>query len=330
MQHDRSEVILSAAADSGEAAAPARAAAYSILEGLVLSSYKVTCCSTADMPAEYFSGRNVPVAFYHFEMNGVEYPDDFGKSMSFRDFYRAISEGATPVTSQVNTDAFVELFEPILADGSDIVHLTLSSGITGSVNSARVAREELLKRYPDRKIYVVDSLAASSGYGLLLDGALDMRDGGMGADELSAWLEEKKYYLHHWFFTSDLRHLKRGGRVSSASAIVGTLLNICPLLNVSASGHLIPRSKERGKKRVIAAMVDKMCAHAEGGVDYSGKCFISHSACREDAEAVAELVRSTFPRINGDVMINDVGTVIGAHTGPGTVALFFWGDKRGD
>jgi DegV family protein with EDD domain len=282
------------------------------------------------MPAEYFSRRGVPVAFYHFQMNGAEYPDDFGKSMSFRDFYRAISDGAMPITSQVNTEAFVELFEPILADGMDVIHITLSSGITGSVNSARVAREELLKRYPDRKLYVVDSLAASSGYGLLLDGALDMRDGGMGVDELHAWLEEKKYYLHHWFFTSDLRHLKRGGRVSSTSAVVGTLLNICPLLNVSSTGHLIPRSKERGKKRVIAAMVDKMRAHATGGVNYSGKCFISHSACLDDAEAVASLIRSTFPNIDGDILINDVGTVIGAHTGPGTVALFFWGDKRVD
>jgi DegV family protein with EDD domain len=282
------------------------------------------------MPEEYFVRRGVPVAFYHFEMNGIEYPDDFGKTISFPDFYNAISAGAMPVTSQVTTGAFVELFEPILAGGQDVLHLTLSSGITGSVNSARVAREELIKRYPDRKLHVVDSLAASSGYGLLLDAALDLRDGGMGIDELRDWLEEKKYYLHHWFFTSDLRHLKRGGRVSATSAVVGTLLNICPLLNVSNTGHLIPRSKERGKKRVIAAMVERMRAHAEGGVNYSGKCFMSHSACRDDAEAVASLIRSTFANIDGDIRINDVGTVIGSHTGPGTVALFFWGDKRVD
>jgi DegV family protein with EDD domain len=267
---------------------------------------------------------------YHFEMEGVEYPDDFGKTISFPDFYARISAGAMPVTSQVNTDAFIAMFEPILAEGTDIIHVTLSSGITGSVNSARLAREELLQRYPERKLYVVDSLAASSGYGLLLDGALDLRDGGMGIEELNVWLEQNKYNLHHWFFTSDLRHLKRGGRVSSTSAVLGTLLNICPLLNVSNTGHLTPRSKERGKKRVIAAMVDEMKRHATFGADYTGKCFLSHSACLEDAQAVAELVQSTFKRMDGKVMINDIGTVIGAHTGPGTVALFFWGDKRID
>jgi DegV family protein with EDD domain len=299
-------------------------------EVLILSDYKVTCCSTADMPEEYFKKRGVPVAFYHFEMKGLEYPDDFGKTISFKDFYSAISAGAMPVTSQVNTDAFVELFEPILADGLDIIHLTLSSGITGSVNSARLAREELLQRYPNRKLYVVDSLAASSGYGLLLDSALDLRDGGMGVDELHAWLEDNKLNLHHWFFTSDLRHLKRGGRVSSTSAVVGSLLNICPLLNVSSTGHLIPRSKERGKKRVIAAMVDEMRRHARDGLNYSGKCFISQSACLEDAEAVAELIQHSFKHLDGGVMINNIGAVIGAHTGPGTVALFFWGDKRKD
>jgi DegV family protein with EDD domain len=282
------------------------------------------------MPEEYFIRRGVPVAMYHFEMEGAEYPDDFGKTISFPDFYARISAGAMPVTSQVNTDAFIAMFEPILAEGTDIIHITLSSGITGSVNSARLAREELLQRYPERKLYVVDSLAASSGYGLLLDGALDLRDGGMGVEELNVWLEQNKYNLHHWFFTSDLRHLKRGGRVSSTSAVLGTLLNICPLLNVSNTGHLTPRSKERGKKRVIAAMVDKMKRHATFGADYTGKCFLSHSACLEDAQAVAELVRSTFKRMDGDVLINDIGTVIGAHTGPGTVALFFWGDKRVD
>ncbi|MDR2665040.1 MAG: DegV family protein [Oscillospiraceae bacterium] len=296
----------------------------------MLSGYKVTCCSTADMPEEYFKKRDVPVALYHFELKGIEYPDDFGKTISFKDFYGAISAGAMPVTSQVNTDAFVGLFEPILADGLDIIHLTLSSGITGSVNSARLAREELLQRYPDRKLFVVDSLAASSGYGLLLDGALDLRDGGMEIDDLHIWLENNKLNLHHWFFTSDLRHLKRGGRVSSTSAVVGSLLNICPLLNVSNTGHLVARSKERGKKRVIAAMVDKMRRHARDGINYSGKCFISQSACLEDAQAVASLIKSSFQHLDGDVMINDVGAVIGAHTGPGTVALFFWGDRRID
>jgi DegV family protein with EDD domain len=156
-----------------------------------------------------------------------------------------------------------------------------------------------------------------------------MRQNGATIDEVYAWLETHKLNMHHWFFTDNLKHLRRGGRISPTSAIVGTFLNICPVLNVNDTGHLMARGKARGKKHVIAEIVERMKKHATNGTAYSGKCFISNSACREDAEALAAAIRAEFKNID-DIMINNVGTVIGSHTGPGTVALFFWGDRRND
>ena len=192
------------------------------------------------------------------------------------------------------------------------------------------ARDQLLEKYPERKIIIVDSLGASSGYGLLMDMLADRRDKGEDIEAVSAWAEENKLKVHHWFFSTDLTHYKRGGRISAAAAIMGSLLNICPLLNMSYDGKLIPRKKVRSKKRVIEEIVHMMEIHAEKGLDYSGKCFISNSACYDDARQVADLVEAKFSHLNGPVMINSVGTVIGSHTGPGTVALFFLGDKRED
>jgi DegV family protein with EDD domain len=295
-----------------------------------MSDYKITCCSTVDLPPDYFVRRDVPLAYFHYEIDGKEYADDMGKTIPIQEFYERIAAGAMPVTSQVNVESYIDMFEPILAAGQDIIHLTLSSGISGSYSSAVIAKSELDAKYPGRKLYVIDSLAASSGYGLLLDAALDMRDSGAAVDDVYKWIEENKLNLHHWFFSSDLRHLKRGGRISATAAAFGTFLNICPLMNVDSTGHLMPRSKVRGKKNVITEMFRRMQQHAQNGAGYTGRVFMSQSACKADAQAVAELIGGAFPKMDGEVLINDIGSVIGAHTGPGTVALFFWGDKRTD
>lgn len=295
-----------------------------------MNNYILSCCSTADMTKEHFQKRNISYICFHFELDGKSYLDDLGESIAFDKFYQAMVDGADTKTSQINAEEFMEYFEPFLRDGKDIVHLTLSSGISGVYNSACIAREELLEKYPDREIYIVDSLAASSGYGLLMDRLADLRDEGMSAKDLAAWAEENKLKLHHWFFSSDLTFFVKGGRVSKTSGFVGNLLNICPLLNVSFEGKLIPRYKIRTKKKAIMAIVDKMVEFAENGTDYNGKCYISNSACLEDAKEVARLVEERFPHLNGSVEINSIGTTIGSHTGPGTVALFFWGSKRVD
>lgn len=295
-----------------------------------MPDYVLTCCSTADMSCEHLQARDIPFVCFHYTMNGQEYPDDLGQTMSFEEFYRRIEAGAMPTTSQVNVGQFEDFFEPHLQAGRDIVHVSLSTGLSGSYNSACMARDDLLAKYPERQIYIADSLGASSGYGLLMDLAADLRDGGAAAGEVYDWIESHKLNMHHWFFSTDLTHYRRGGRISAASAVVGNMLNICPLMNMSYDGKLIPRFKIRGKKRVIEEIVHMMELHAENGLDYDGKCFISNSACYEDARKVADLVEARFRKLKEPVTINSVGTVIGAHTGPGTVALFFMGDRRLD
>ena len=293
-----------------------------------MSDYIISCCSTADLTAEHFEKRDINYICFHFELGGKQYTDDLGKSIAFHDFYQAMVNGAETKTSQVNADEYKEYFAKFLEAGKDILHVCLSSGISGSINSAMIAKAELEEKYPDRKIYIVDSLGASSGFGLLMDKLADLKDQGMGIDEVYAWAQENRLKLHHWFFSTDLTFFVKGGRVSKTSGFVGTMLNICPLLNMDHEGHLIPRYKIRTKKKVIKAIVDKMEEHAQGGLNYSGKCFISQSDCYEDARAVADLVEERFPKLDGKVEINYVGTTIGSHTGPGTVALFFWGDER--
>jgi DegV family protein with EDD domain len=290
--------------------------------------YVLSCCSTADLSKEHFESRDISYICFHYELDGVQYPDDLGQSMPFDKFYQAMADGAMTKTSQVNVDEFTAYFRPFLEAGKDILHVCLSSGISGVYNSANAAKALLEAEYPDRKVLVLDSLGASSGYGLFMDKLADLRDAGLSVEELYSWAQEHRLQLHHWFFSTDLTFYVRGGRISKASGWFGTVLKICPLLNMDDQGRLIPRYKLRGKQKVIEAIVDKMAEHAEDGLGYSGKCYISNSACYEDAKKVADLVEERFPQLNGKVVINNIGTTIGSHTGPGTVALFFWGDQR--
>lgn len=295
-----------------------------------MSDFILSCCSTADMPRSFFEERNVAYVCFHFNMDGKDYPDDLGESMPFPEFYKRIEEGAQPTTSQVNVEEFTNFFEPFLKEGKDILHVSLSSGLSGSFNSASIAARDLMEKYPERTIKVVDSLGASSGFGVLMTYLADLRDEGKSLTEVYEWAEKNKLRVHHWFFSTDLTSYKRGGRISATSAMVGTLLGICPLLNMDNEGHLIPRKKIRTKKKVIEELVNMMKEHVEDGPDYKGYCYISNSACEEDAEKVRDLVEAYCPNLKGKVLINSIGTVIGSHTGPGTVALFFLGDERVD
>lgn len=293
-----------------------------------MAKYILSCCSTADLTEEHLKSRDIHYVCFHYSLNGKQYPDDLGKTMSFDKFYKAMSEGAETKTSQINVDEFIEYFTPFLEQGLDILHVTLSSGISGVYSSANIAKNDLLEKYPDRKIYIVDSLGASSGYGLLMDKLADLRDQGLGIEKLYDWANNHKLELHHWFFSTDLTFYVKGGRISKAAGWFGTVLKICPLLNMDNLGRLIPRYKITGKRRVVEEIVKKMEKYAQDGHNYDGKCFISNSDCLEDAKAVAKLVEARFPKLNGRVKIYSVGTTIGSHTGPGTVALFFWGDER--
>ena len=293
-----------------------------------MANYVLSCCSTADLTKEHFENRDIHYICFHYKLDGVDYPDDLGQTIQFEDFYKKMDEGAETSTSQVNVSEYVEYFSQFLEEGKDILHVSLSSGISGTYNSAVNAALIARERYPERKIYIVDSLGASSGYGLLMDKLADLRDSGMGIDEVHDWAEEHKLELNHWFFSTDLKFYIKGGRISKTAGTIGTILGICPLLNMDNEGRLIPRAKIRTKRKVIEEIVKRMEENAEGGLDYSGKCYISQSACMDAAEEVAKLVEERFPKLCGTVEINYVGTTIGSHTGPGTVALFFWGKKR--
>lgn len=292
------------------------------------SSYVISCCSTADLSAEHFAERNLSYICFHFELNGEHYMDDLGKSIPFDEFYDAMKNGGETRTSQVNAEEFAEYFEGFLKQGKDILHVCLSSGISGTINSANIAKDMLEEKYPERKIYIVDSLGASSGFGLLMDKLADLRDEGLEIDALYEWVEQHKLELHHWFYSTDLSFYVKGGRISKTSGFVGGMLGICPLLNMDREGHLIPRRKIRGKHKVIHTIVDCMEQHAKDGLGYADKCYISQSACYEDAVGVAAMIEERFPNLKGRVEINHIGTTIGSHTGPGTLALFFWGDER--
>ena len=229
---------------------------------------------------------------------------------------------------KISVEEYIRHFEPLLKQGKDILHVTLSSGLTGTYNSACIAREELAEQYPQQKIYIVDSLGASSGYGMMMETLADLRGAGKTIDELYAWIENNKLQLHHWFFSTDLSFYIRGGRISRAAGMAGNVLHICPLLDMDRQGHLEPREKVRGKSNVMKRIVEKMESCAQGGTSYNGRCYICHSVCRQDAETVAAMVEERFPALKGKVEIFPIGTTIGSHTGPGTVALFFWGNQR--
>ena len=229
-------------------------------------------------------------------------------------------DGADTRTSRLNAEEYEQYFDGFLSRGQDVLHLVLSSGITSSFESATQAAERLRAKYPERKLIVIDSLAASGGFGLLTDLAADRRDEGLSIEETADWVEKNKLRIHHWFFSTDLTFYIRGGRVGKVSGFMGKMLNICPL----------PREKIRTKRKAIRVTEEMMERYAEGRLDYSGKCIISHSWCPDDARALADLIEARFPKLNGPVEITDIGSTIGAHAGPGTVALFFYGDERVD
>lgn len=294
-----------------------------------MNEYILSCCSTFDLSKEHFEERNIQYICFHYSIDGKQYDDDLGKTLPISEFYKIIENKNVELkTSQVNSEEFISYFTKFLEKGMDILHLCMSSGLSGVYNSAMVAKKELEKVFPERKIYIVDTLGGSSGGGLIADTLADMRDEGKSIDELYRWIEQNKLRMNHWFCSSDLTFYIRGGRISKTSGLIGTILKICPILNVNKEGKLTPKMKVRTIDRALSEMVSKMEKNAENGIDYSGKCYISQSACYDDAKKLATKIENKFKNLNGKVLINNIGTTIGSHTGPGTIALFFWGAER--
>ena len=293
-----------------------------------MSDYIISCCSTADVSVDYTKENKVEYICFHYYLDDEAFVDDLFQSKTPEDFYGAMVDGAMTKTSQVNADEFETYFKGFLDKGLDVIHLTLSSGISGVYNSANIAANELQEQYPDRKIFVFDSLTASSGYGLFVDKLVELRNQGYTIDQLADWTKEHIQNQQTWFFTTDLTFLIRGGRVSKVSGWFGTALNICPLMSINDEGKLIPRQKCRGKKMVKKAAVAAIKERIEGGADYNDKIFVTHSVCYDDAREIADMLEAEFPNLKEKIQIFDIGPTIGSHTGPGTVAIGFWGAPK--
>ena len=290
-----------------------------------MDDYILLTDSSADLPAELVEELDVEVLPLSFTIRGTtlqNWPDN--RDMAPAEFYRMLREGESATTSAVNVTEFVEKMEPHLKAGRDVLVAAFSSGLSATCHSAQIAAAELAEQYPERKVYVVDTLCASLGQGLLVWHAAKLKQSGKRLDEVGDWAEENKLRLCHWFTVSDLHFLKRGGRISPATAVLGTMLSIKPVMHVDDEGHLIKVGTARGRGASLKALVDHM---AETADDPGNQVvFISHGGCLEDAQKVAQDVKDRFG--TKEVVINYVGPVIGAHSGPGTVALFFLGSKR--
>lgn len=290
-----------------------------------MPDYKITTDSTTDITPELVDALELHVIPMIFTVDGKDYrntPDN--KDLDPHEFYEMLRNGKQSLTTQINGETFKDEVRPFLDNGLDVLHLCFSSGLSSTYNSIRLAAEDLLEEYPDRKIIIVDTLAASMGEGLIVYHAGVLRKQGKSIDEVAAWVEENKLKLAHWFTVDDLNFLKRGGRLSGAAAFFGTVLNIKPVLHIDDEGHLIPIDKIRGRRKSLECLVDHM---AKTAVNPSEQViFISHGDALEDAQYVEKLVRERFGVKT--VYMNHIGPVIGSHSGPGTVALFFLAEKR--
>ena len=287
-----------------------------------MNEFVIVSDSTVDLPKEYLQSKQVPIISLSYIMDGVAYEEMDG--LSHKEFFEKLRAGSLPTTSQINPEQAREALEPFAKEGKDILYIGFSSGLSGSYNSVRMAAEDLKEEYPDINIIAIDSLCACMGEGLLLYKALELKEHGMSMEEIAKWVEANKLHICHNVTVDDLNHLHRGGRISKTTAVVGSMIKIKPIIHMSDEGKLVVIGKERGRKKSLVSIVDRMEKQMQG---YDNDIvMITHGDCIEDAEFVKKQVEERFGIHN--VMINGIGSVIGSHTGAGVVAVFFMGDKR--
>lgn len=287
-----------------------------------MRDYIITVNSTVDTGKEWLKERNVPVIPLKYTIDGQEYTDMYG--LSDKEFFQKLREGKMSVTSQINPEEAKEMLEPYVKEGKDVLHLAFSSALSGTCNSMKIAAEELQEEYPEAKVIVVDTLCACMGEAMLLYYALKQKEAGKTIEEVAQWAEENKLHVCHNVTVDDLFHLHRGGRVSKTAAVLGTMVKVKPIIHMDDNGALQVIGKERGRKKSLHKIVDMAVERSEGWDNEI--IMITHGDCLEDAEYVAKLVREKMGVEN--VLIHNIGTVIGSHIGPGVVATFCMGNKR--
>lgn len=291
-----------------------------------MADYIITTDTSCDFPLDYVQQHQLPLVTLFYSINGVQGSNGCPTDEELKVFYDKMRAGAETKTQQASFEESTQLFREVLSQGKDLLHIAFSSGLSGTANTMRIAAESLKEEFPDRKIIVVDSLCASLGQGLLVDYALRLQQEGKTIGEVEQWLEENIQHLCHLFTVDDLKYLQRGGRISKTTALLGTMIGIKPVLHVDTEGKLVPLSKVRGRKQSIQALVDKMEENIGSYRGQKQRIFISHGDCVEDANYLAKLVQERFGY--DEFLINNVGATIGAHSGPGTLALFFLGETR--
>ena len=289
-----------------------------------MEDFKIITDTTADLPESYIRENELGIMVVPYIMDGI--PQGEERKMEVKEFYDRMRGGMMPTTSQINPETAKEYLNGFLEESRQLLVLSFSSGLSGTCGNVSLAAREIMEERPDCRIVVTDTLCASLGEGLLVHKAVQLKKEGKSLDETAQWVEAHKENLVHVFTVDDLFHLHRGGRVSKATAIVGTLAGIKPLLHVDEQGHLTAVGKVRGRKKSLQSLVDMMEKQVGSWRDKNDCIFISHGDCAEDADYVKQLVEERFGR--KDFLINEIGPTIGTHSGPGTVALFFMGDVR--
>lgn len=291
----------------------------------MMNQFALFTDSSCDLPLHLAEEMELTVLPLTLHMDGIDYKNYLDeRDITYPDFYAALPKAQSVKTSATNTQAFIEAMEPVLDAGQDILYIGFSSALSGTCNAGFQAAAELREKYPDRKIYCVDSLCASMGEGLLVTLADQKRRTGASIEEVRDYVEDTKLHVCHWFTVDDLNHLKKGGRVSATAAFLGTMLGIKPIMHVDNAGRLIPVDKQRGRKASVRRLADEMQRLAINPAEQ--KVYISHGGCEEDAKTLANIIRERMGTT--DITIGYVGPVIGAHSGPGTLALFFLGTER--
>lgn len=293
-----------------------------------MTDYILSAESTIDLDVDFVNELDVSIIKSNYQLNDTAYLDDFGQSLDMKEFYENMRNGATPSTSMINMNAYIEYFRPLLAEGNDIIHICLSSGLSSQISSLNAAFDSLREEFPDRKMYAVDSIMASAGVGLLVTKLSELKNEGLSAKELYSWAEDNKLHVINYTSNENLEYVARGGRISKTAASIGGVLHICPLIEVDNDGKMIVTSKIRTRKKLLNTMVNKMENNIIGGQDYDEKVFISTADNIEVAEKLKSMIEEKFPNIDGGVKIFNIGPTIGSHIGPGTIALFYWGEER--
>lgn len=291
-------------------------------------TFILSCESAVDLPYSYVNGRNISILFYTYSIDGELFVDNMQQDKSsLREFYEKLENGTISRTSQINEFKYYDYFDKLLKD-SNVLHICLGSGMSPSYCNALMAKELLEKKYPDRKLEILDSLCSSAGYGLLVDVCADMKQNNKSMEEIIDWVLLNRNRIHHQFFSTNIKFLKRSGRINGPTAFISTTLGICPLMRLNSEGKIVSYAKCRGVRRTLRSIFETVCRNCQNGLDYNKKMIIYHSNSITNALDLKRMIEEKFINLRGLIKVTEIGNIIGSHCGPGTVGISYFGSER--